>query len=350
MMQRLFLFMMLISIVKLTTGCKNESTVISNSVKDGKIPVSLTLLKKETIKEPFLLSGIFTTENERYLSFKMGGIINAVLVKEGDVIKKGQILATLDPNDIQSQIQMAKIGLEKADRDLQRVKNLYRDSVATLEQFQNATTAFALAKEQFATATFNGQFSSITAPAGGYILKKLADVGQVVGPGSPIFLANDVAGNTAWVLKAGVTDIQWQALNIGENAIINFENGMSLPARIVRKSALVDPFSGTLTVELKPLSAGNISLASGMFGKAVIIPSKGMDVFRIPFSALLDANQNDGFIFITTDKKTVKKIKINISGFDKMGAWTHFNFEADTHLITEGGPYLTDGASIYEKP
>jgi multidrug resistance efflux pump len=42
--------------------------------------------------------------------------------------------------------------------------------VATLEQFQNATSALALAKEQNKTATFNGQFSSIKAPAGGFIL------------------------------------------------------------------------------------------------------------------------------------------------------------------------------------
>jgi multidrug efflux pump subunit AcrA (membrane-fusion protein) len=219
-----------------------------------------------------------------------------------------------------------------------------------LEQFQNATSALSLAKEQFKTASFNGQFSTITAPAGGFILKKLADVGQVVGPGSPVFLANDVAGNTAWVLKAGVTDHQWQILRVGEAASVSFENGLSVPARIVRKSALVDPFTGTLTVELKPLNTSEISLASGMFGKAVITSTKGIEVFRIPFSALLDANQQDGFIFITSDKKTAKKVKINIAGFDKIGAWTDFTFEPNTYLIKEGGPYLTDGATINIKP
>jgi len=339
-----------IGIIILLAGCKNESPVAENKIGDKNIPVTIVTLKKEVIRESYLLSGVFTTENERYLSFKLGGIIQSVLVKEGDVIQKGQVLATLDPLDIQSQIQMTKIGLEKAERDLTRVKNLYRDSVATLEQFQNATSALALAKEQNKTATFNGQFSSIKAPAGGFILKKLADVGQVVGPGSPVFLANDIAGNTAWVLKAGVSDYQWQTLNIGEVATIQFENGTAVPAKIVRKSALVDPFSGTLTVELKPLNMGNVSLASGMFGKAVITPTKGTEVYRIPFSALLDANQNDGFIFITTDKKVVKKRLIKIAGFDKIGAWTAADFDKNTYLVIEGGPYLKDGAAIIIKP
>jgi len=49
-------------------------------------------------------------------------------------------------------------------------------------------------------------------------------------------------------------------------------------------------------------------------------------------------------------KKTAKKIKINIAGFDKIGAWTDFTFEPNTYLINEGGPYLTDGASINIKP
>ena len=164
-----------IGIIILLAGCKNESPIAENKIVDKNIPVTIVTLEKEVIRESYLLSGVFTTENERYLSFKLGGIIQSVLVKEGDVIQKGQVLATLDPLDIQSQIQMTKIGLEKAERDFTRVKNLYRDSVATLEQFQNASSALALAKEQNKTATFNGQFSSIKAPAGGFILKKLAD-------------------------------------------------------------------------------------------------------------------------------------------------------------------------------
>jgi RND family efflux transporter MFP subunit len=280
----------------------------------------------------------------------MGGIINAVFVKEGDIIKKGQKLAALDPVEIQSQIQISGIGLEKAERDAQRVKNLFLDSVATLEQFQNATSALSMAKEQFKTASFNGQFISINAPAGGFILKKMADVGQVVGPGTPVFLVNDVAGNTAWVLKTGVTDYQWQMLRVGEEARISLENGLTIPAEIVRKSALVDPFTGTLTVDIKPINVTKISLASGMFGKAVVTSSKGVEMYRIPFSALLDANQQEGFIFITSDKKMAKKIKITIAGFDKESAWTDYPFEQPTYLIIEGGPYLKDGAAIHIKP
>lgn len=341
---------LLIGNLLLLSACQNDKVSVSQKIEEDVIPVSIIDLNKEVIKEPFLLSGVFTTENERYLSFKIGGIINAVLVKEGDAITKGQTLATLDPLEIQSQIQMASIGLEKAERDLQRVKNLYLDSVTTLEQFQNATSALALAKEQFKTAKFNGQFSAVTAPAGGFILKKMADAGQVVGPGTPVFLVNDVAGNTAWVLKTGVTDHQWQRLKVGEAANISLEDGLTVPARVVRKSALVDPFSGTLTVEIKPLNPSGISLASGMFGKAVVTTSEGIEVYRIPFSALLDANQQHGFIFITSDKKIARKVKINIAGFDKEGAWTDYPFEGHTYLIKEGSPYLKDGADIKIKP
>lgn len=53
MMHRLFLPIMLLGIYILTTGCKNESPIITRKVNDGKIPVTLELLSKETIKEPF---------------------------------------------------------------------------------------------------------------------------------------------------------------------------------------------------------------------------------------------------------------------------------------------------------
>jgi len=90
------------------TGCHADKASVTNKLDVDIIPVSIVELKKEVIKEPFLLSGIFTTENERYLSFKLGGIINAVFVKEGDAIKKGQILATLDPIEIQRRKEIYK--------------------------------------------------------------------------------------------------------------------------------------------------------------------------------------------------------------------------------------------------
>ena len=153
------------------------------------------------------------------LAFKTGGVINRVLVKEGDPVRKGQLLATLDLTEINALVAQARFGYEKAQRDFQRVTNLYRDSVATLEQLQNTETALAVAKEQLEAATFNRSFSEIHSPSNGYVLRKYVNAGQVVGVGDPILLTNAAVGNN-WILKIGVSDKQWASIKINDKATI----------------------------------------------------------------------------------------------------------------------------------
>ena len=95
------------------------------------IPVRIMELKKSSSNVMTVSSGRLTTDDETNLAFKVGGVISNIYVKEGDKVAKGQVLATLDLTEIGALVDQAKTGLDKAERDLQRAKNLYRDSVAT---------------------------------------------------------------------------------------------------------------------------------------------------------------------------------------------------------------------------
>ena len=153
----------------------------------------------------FRVSGQFTTDDEVMMSFKTTGIISKIFVKEGDAIKKGQLLATLNLTEIDASLQQAQLAYEKASRDLQRLNNLYNDSVATLEQVQNAKTTRDLAAQQLNTARFNSQYSEIRAEANGFVLRKLANEGQLVSSGNAVFQTNG-AGSGKWILRSGITD------------------------------------------------------------------------------------------------------------------------------------------------
>ncbi len=86
------------------------------------IPVSVLTLQKGGFSSEIQASGTFTTLDETLLSFKIGGIVSRVLVREGDEIKAGQILASLDLTEIQASLSQAKLGYEKALRDQQRAE------------------------------------------------------------------------------------------------------------------------------------------------------------------------------------------------------------------------------------
>ena len=80
-------------------------------------------------------------------SFKTGGVIAKTMVSEGQNVKKGQLLARLNLAEIDAQLSQANEAANKAERDLTRARRLLADSVATLEQVQNASTALEVAKK-----------------------------------------------------------------------------------------------------------------------------------------------------------------------------------------------------------
>lgn len=100
------------------------------------VPVSTIELKAEQLKPVIHTSGVFTTDDETLLAFKTGGVIEKILVKEGDPIRTGQLLATLNLTEIDARVAQAQLAFEKATRDFNRAQNLYKDSVATPSNFK----------------------------------------------------------------------------------------------------------------------------------------------------------------------------------------------------------------------
>jgi len=325
-------------------SCKEKTVETVVSLQDT-IPVKTIEITSTTMQFPVETSGQFTTEDETYLSFKTGGIIKKTYVKEGDAVKKGQLLASLDMTEIQAQVQQAKIGFEKAQRDNQRAGNLYRDSVATLEQLQNSKTALDLSQQQLNAATFNAQYSEIRAGKDGYILRKLVNDGQVIGPGTPAFQVNG-AGDQDWVLKVAVSNKDWGNIEKGDKAFILQNSGIKIPGKVVNKSEGTDPITGTMWVTVKPTSTMPEKIATGSFGKASIIPSKSTTGWMIPYDAVLDGNSNDGFVFITKDNKIAEKINIKIGEITNNGVLVTSGLEGISAIIISGNAYLNEGSPI----
>jgi RND family efflux transporter MFP subunit len=224
---------------------------------------------------------------------------------------------------------------------------LYRDSVATLEQYQNAKTGLEIAQEAYNAGAFNQSYAEIRALKSGFVLKKLANDGQVVGPGTPVVLLNG-ANKGNWVLKVGLSDRDWAATRVGDPAEITLDaaDGKTFQASVLAKSEGVDPVTGTLWVSLRVSGAPTAKLAAGLFGKAKITPREKIKSWVIPYDAILDGNATEGYVFVTKDGKTAQKVKIQISSIDHGKVFVSSGLEDAQSLITSGNAYLDAGSAI----
>ena len=325
------------------SGCSSEKEQKTNDI----IPVRIIELKKEPVRKAVNVSGVFTTDDETYLSFKTGGIVKSVFVNEGDKVNKGQVLAVLQLDEIDAQVSQAKAAYEKASRDFNRAKNLYHDSVATLAQMQDAKTGLNIATEQLTIAKYNLNHSEIRATGDGYILRKFVNEGQLVSPGMPVFQTNGDIKN-GWILKAGISDLDWSLVKTGDSAFVQSDvnPSLSIKAYVLRKSEGVDPYSGTFYVDLKIKNDRSLKIASGLFGKAEIFPEYAEKMWLIPYQSLLNGNGNLGYVFVTNDLKKVSKIQVHIFDLEKDSLYVNRGLEGYKYLIVSGSAYLNNNSQI----
>lgn len=292
-------------------------------------------------------SGLIASNSEARLSFKIGGLISKIYVKEGDHVTAGQLLATLDLTEIDAQVQQASQNAEKSKRDETRIKNLYRDTVASLEQLQNVTTQVSVAGEALRIAQFNRQYAQIRAGAAGTILQKLMNEGEVASSGTAVLLFNGVSEND-WVVRFGVSDRDWALLKKGDQATVAIDAypDKAFTGVITKMAEGADLASGTYPVEIRVLPAG-ARFAPGLFCTLQLQPSARKSLTLIPAEALAEGDGKKGYVYtLNADNRTVKKNPITIAYLQGDKIAVSSGLENVQNVITDGVGYLTETSIV----
>lgn len=329
-----------ISCLLLFWGCsRHDKAIQQEKVRQ----VTVIEAKMQGVAEPVHTSGKLSSKTEVKLSFKTGGIISRTYVSEGQSVKKGTPLASLNLAEIEARKQQAQQAYDKAVRDHQRVENLYRDSVATLEHLQDARTGMEVALTNLEIARFNLKYSVIEAPAAGKVLMKLAEENEIVSAGQPVFLFGSTEDD--WVVKVSLTDRDIVQVNMGDPARIGFDAypGIGFSARVTQIGKAADPYTGTYEVELTVMP-GKYELASGFIAKADILPPQADSCLLVPIDVLIEAEGHEGKLFVVKDSVAVLR-SVTIRQIADMICITG-GLDPGEKVVVEGARYLDDGEKI----
>lgn len=339
------LFFPLLLIISLLSSCTNKKEVKKSLVEEEIIAVKLADISQANSTEPLMASGLVASLQETRLSFKTGGIIDKIFIKEGQNVAKGQLLASLNLTEINAQVQQATESVQKAERDLKRITNLYQDSVATLEQVQNLTTTLSIAKQSLDIAHYNQGYSKIYASTTGVIVKKIMNEGELATSGATVFNMNATGAND-WILKVGIADKDWARLHLGDRATLQLDAFPTLhfSAIITNLSQGADLSSGLYQAELKISTQGK-KLATGLFGKALLYPSKVQKYTTIPIDAIIEGNGDDAFVYVIEAGKA-RKLPIKLAGITNNQAFVESGLAGISQVVTDGSAYLVEGSKV----
>jgi multidrug efflux system membrane fusion protein len=326
---------------------KQPAPIAVSAALEDAIPVRLQPVMLSRQSRVLRYSGLMATNDEARLSFKIGGIISRIYVKEGDHVSAGELLATLDLTEIDAQVQQAALNVEKAQRDENRLSNLYRDTVASLEQLQNSHTQLTVANEALRIAHFNRQYAQIRASTDGTVLQKIASDGEYLAAGTPVLVFNGT-GNRDWVVRFGVSDKDWAVLHRGDKAAVTIDAypEHDFSGVITKLAEAADPANGTYAVEVTVEPAGH-RFAPGLFCSLRIQPPAGRIYTLIPASALTEGEGSGGYVYtVNADNRTVRKISVRIAFLQDDLIAVSSGLDSVRQVITDGVGYLTEHSVV----
>jgi RND family efflux transporter MFP subunit len=295
---------------------------------------------------PVQATGVLARKAEAEFSFKIGGVVETVAVRVGDRVTRGQVLARLEPQEIEAQVAQARSAADKAERDVARLEKLTASGVATVENLQDARTAREVASAALKAAEFNQRHARIVAPADGRILRRLAEPGELVAVGRPVlgFAADD----EGWIVRVGLADRDAAQVRLGDRVDVRVggENGENYAGRVTQMAEGTDPVTRTTPVEIA-LEIAPSRTRSGAVVSVEITPQAGPSRPVVAASALVEGAGRSAHVFIVDEGATVaRRVAVDVETLWQDRVYLRTKLPRTARVVVVGAEYLREGMPV----
>lgn len=255
----------------------------------------LLALAASLMAESITLSGTVISDNRKMITSRFMGFVTEVKVSEGDMVKKGDLLYTIDSKEIDSALTQVELGISQAQLSLQMYQNQYTNVKLNLERHkrllekdmvskfevenlilaeQNLANMIDIAKKQVIQAQAQLEevknqyrYLNITAPNNGVIVGKNIKVGEMAMPGMPALELSDL---TNLKISAEISEENLRYIQEGKKVVINIP---SQNINAIGTISAIIPNSNPMTHSFKiKISFKNVynTIYPGMYATVVI--------------------------------------------------------------------------------
>ena len=348
-MKKEFGFVLAAAILLAGCGQKKETTTTTAR------PVKTTIVESRSIiRKDF--SGIVEAVEYVKLAFRVSGQIINLPVVEGQRVKKGQLIAAIDPRDISLQYAADKAAYETAAAQVERNKRLLGRQAISLQEYEISVANYQKAKSAYELSTNNMRDTKLLAPFDGSIETRLVENYQRVNSGEGIVrLVNTrklrikftVPDDYLYLLRAKDATFKVE-FDTYKGTVFNARleeyldistDGTGIPVTIIIDDAAFD----RTIYDVKPGFTCNIRLASDI---APFIEEKLMNV---PLSAVFgDSENKNTYVWIVKDNKVNRREVTVYSPTGEANLLISKGLKPGETVVTAGVYQLVEGQRIKE--
>jgi membrane fusion protein (multidrug efflux system) len=344
-----FVLLALIALVVILAGTiKKESALIAADkaagMKQERPPINAVTLALQpgTIHDRINLPGNIEPWTTLSLLSKLNGTIDEILVREGQKVKKGDVLARIDDQDYRIAVDRAKSAYELARAEYERDKAIYAKGVIPTAVLDTNKTRMETARADYENAQLQLSRCSVTAPMKGVVRKVDAKVGLQLAIGDPIaeILEIDRVKAVVGIPESDVTavrgidaiDIRLQALGdrLVSGKVHFLSSSPDTVARLFRLELAIDNSSG--------------DILPGMFFRADVVKKTVPNAIVIPFYSVISRN-NEQYVY-TEEDGIVQKKNVRLGIMEKWAVEVTEGLRGGEKLLVEGHRDVEDRQKV----
>lgn len=321
-------------------------------IEEKKEEVFLPLVKVhgaeiKTFEHKIKVQGNVETDQDVLLNAEVGGLVTRVHVEEGQSVRAGQLLVSLDADMIASNANEIKTQLEYAEYMLGKQLELKNRGVGSEFDYESAKSQVDALKSRLRSLNTQRGKSSITAPFSGVIDKIFARDGQAVGPQNPLMR---LVNNSKVDITANISEKHFSAVQVGTEIEVSFPNFKDTSINLVVNTVgqYIEPVNRTFSI-VSQLNNNKVFLPN-MLAELSITDMEVPNALVIKASGILKDQNNKDFIYVASkikdDKYKVRTVSIEVVA--------KFNGEAYVKVLSgqlsKGDLVVTEGSKgITEK-
>ncbi|MEQ1548912.1 MAG: efflux RND transporter periplasmic adaptor subunit [Chakrabartia sp.] len=335
----------------------NKTAGADDTKKDTQAPhVSVVVPGRQMVANTVSATGTIGARREMPVgAVGEGGLVSRVYVEPGDWVREGQVLASIErsvqsqeTNQLAASVNVAQADARLAQSELDRAQTLVARgfvSKADIDR-KTATRDSALARVRVAQAQLGANRArvgrlDIRAPAGGLVLTRAVEPGQVVGGGGAVLFR--LARGGEMELKAQLSEGDLAKMSKGISATVTpVGSTTAFTGQVWQLSPVIDPQSRQGTVRIA--MPYNTALRPGGFASAAII-SGTVEVPMLPESAVL-SDPNGNFVFVVGKDNKVERRAVTVGSVTDKGVSIAEGLAGTEQVVLSAGGFLNAGETV----
>lgn len=314
-----------------------------------KVPLITTFEAREDIFNHYIeLQGNVTTKENLVIFPEFAGILSQVYVKEGQNVKKGQVLAKIDDGGLSQQLTQLKIQADLAKTTFERQQRLWEQKIGSEIQYLQAKSSYEA--QQQAVSQLEQQLAKtlVRAPFSGTIDNVITEQGSVVAPGqSQLFR---IVNLNNMYIETEVPERYIADITEGKLVKVYFPVlGKEIDAKVRQAANFINPANRTFKVEVA-IPSSDMVIKPNLTAKLKINDYTNKNAILIPQSIISENAEGEQYVYTITDKKdsmALAKREIIETGRTQ-GDYIEVLTGVKNHeeIINEGARSVRDGQSV----